>query len=133
MDRRLQKGYSAEERFILACLERNIPISRPVFNVEPYDFVIEVNNKFKSIQIKTFYRGSKSQHTVELRNTNYSRNGRRAVGYHKDVDYLVIPLNESDWFIIPRRCFKDKTSALIVNPNGKYKSYINKWDFEDDD
>ena len=133
MDRRLQKGYSAEERFILACLERNIPISRPVFNVEPYDFIIEINNKFKSVQIKTIYNGSKSQYTVELRNTNYSHNGRRAVGSHKDVDYLVIPLNKSDWFIIPRRCFKDKTSALIVNPNGKYKSYINKWDFEDDD
>lgn len=35
---KLKNGYIAEEKFALECLSRNIPISRPIYNVEPYDF-----------------------------------------------------------------------------------------------
>ena len=52
MNDKLRNGYIAEEKFILECLQRNIPISRPIYNVESYDFVIEVDGKFLSIQVK---------------------------------------------------------------------------------
>ena len=52
MYKKLKDGYLAEELFILECLRRDIPVSRPVFNVEPYDFVCEIHGGFVSVQVK---------------------------------------------------------------------------------
>ena len=43
---KLKNGYLTEELFIIECLQREIAISRPIYNIEPYDFVCEINKCF---------------------------------------------------------------------------------------
>ena len=54
MNSKLKNGYKSEELFILECLKNDIPISRPIYNIEPYDFIVEVDNKFYSVQVKKY-------------------------------------------------------------------------------
>ena len=54
---KLKNGYETEEKFILKCLKHEISISRPIFNIEPYDFIVEKDNKFYSVQVKKYSKG----------------------------------------------------------------------------
>ena len=40
-----QKGDIIEYKFIVFCLEHNIPVSKPVSNNLPYDCIIDLNNR----------------------------------------------------------------------------------------
>ena len=51
-----QTGDITEQKFILKCLTNRIPISRPIGNNLPYDFIIEKDNKLLKIQVKTGYQ-----------------------------------------------------------------------------
>ena len=53
MFEKLKNGYVAEEKFTLECLTRNIPISKRLYNTEPYDFVIEVNENLYRFKLKS--------------------------------------------------------------------------------
>lgn len=87
---KLKNGYMAEERFILECLERNIPISRPIYNTEPYDFIIEVNNKFLSIQVKKSWVNKDGCNMVCIK-SSYPRSGEtRRVSEQENVNYLAV-------------------------------------------
>ena len=44
-----QIGDITEQKFILYCLNNEIPISKPVGNNLPYDFIIEHNQKLLKI------------------------------------------------------------------------------------
>ena len=50
-----QIGDITEQRYILYCMERNIPISKPLNNNLPYDSIIEINGKLLKVQVKTGY------------------------------------------------------------------------------
>lgn len=77
-----QVGDITEQRFILYCMERNIPISKPLNNNLPYDSIIEVNGELLKIQVKTGYENgvecgfmfntrSTSKNYTEITNKNY--------------------------------------------------------------
>lgn len=53
-----QIGDITEQRFILYCMEKNIPISKPLNNNLPYDCIIDLNGKLLKIQVKTGYNSS---------------------------------------------------------------------------
>lgn len=87
---KLKNGYLTEEKFIIECLERDIPISRPIYNTEPYDFIIEVNNRFLSIQVKKSWVDKKRRNIVCLK-SSYPRSSKtNRVGEHENVDYIAI-------------------------------------------
>ena len=70
-----QIGDITEYRFALYCMERNIPISKPMNNNLPYDFIIDLNGQLLKIQVKTGYNGpSKESFIFNTRSTskNYS-------------------------------------------------------------
>ena len=53
-----QVGDITEYRFALYCMERNIPISKPMNNNLPYDFIIDLNGRLLKLQVKTGYNSS---------------------------------------------------------------------------
>ena len=69
MFEKLKNGYIAEEKFALECLSRNIPISRPLFNTEPYDFIIECEKKFISVQVKKSWKDKKGRNVVCIKSS----------------------------------------------------------------
>lgn len=46
-------GMIGEEAIILECLKNNIVVSKPIGDNAPYDLVVDINDKFKKIQVKT--------------------------------------------------------------------------------
>ena len=50
-----QIGDITEYRFALYYMEHNIPISKPMNNNLPYDFIIDLSGKLLKIQVKTGY------------------------------------------------------------------------------
>lgn len=54
----IQVGDITEYRFALYCMERNIPISKPMNNNLPYDFIIDLNGRLLKLQVKTGYNSS---------------------------------------------------------------------------
>lgn len=123
---KLKNGYMTEEKFILECVSRDIPISRPVFNVEPYDFVCETKNGLKSVQVKKSYVDRKGRKCVYVK-SSYPRSEKvNRACQNVRVDYLAVYDDVDDvWYIIPREELKHVKSIFSVSKNGKYSSFIN--------
>lgn len=130
MFEKLKNGYIAEEKFALDCLSRDIPISRPIFNTEPYDFIVEISGAFKSIQVKKAWIDKKGRNVVSLKSSYPGSNIHRTVGEQASVDYLAVLVNYWDWYIIPRSVIENVRSNICVSTKGKYKDYFNNWKFE---
>lgn len=126
----LKNGYVAEEKFILCCMGKDIPISRPIFNTEPYDFIVEVNGMFKSVQVKKSWKDKKGRNVVSLKSSYPRSNKRTTVGERDNVDYLAVLVNYWDWYIIPKNVVRNIKSNICVSTKGKYKDYYNNWEFE---
>lgn len=124
---KLKNGYIAEEKFIYKCLSRNIPISRPVYNIEPYDFVVEVNGKFLSVQVKKSWVDKKGRNVVCVKSSYPRSTKSKVVGEQTNVDYLAVLVGYWEWYIIPRHAIKDIKSNLCVSRNGRYQDYYNNW------
>lgn len=130
MFEKLKNGYVTEEKFAMCCLEKDIPISRPLYNTEPYDFIVEVNGAFRSVQVKKSWKDQKNRNVVCVR-TSYPRSNKRTfVGAHDNVDYLAVLTEDNDWYILPKEMISHVKVNLSVSKKGKYKRYCNNWDFE---
>lgn len=129
MNDKLKNGYITEEKFILECLSRNIPISRPIYNVEPYDFIIEINGEFLSIQVKKSWVDKKGRNIVCIK-SSYPRSSTTKFVNKDSVNYLAVLVNCLDWYIIPCTAFEGKTSNIAVSKKGAYSKYFNNWDFK---
>lgn len=103
-----QIGDITEYKFALYCMERNIPISKPMNNNLPYDFIIDLNGKLLKLQVKTGYNSStKSSFIFNTRSTskNYTEittkdyNGLidGFITYYKDIPnkFYYIPINKA--------------------------------------
>lgn len=77
-----QIGDISEQKFVLYCLNHDVPILKPIGNNLPYDFIIDFNNQLYKIQVKTAYTGktinswifntrSTSKNYTEITNKNY--------------------------------------------------------------
>lgn len=130
MNEKLKNGYIAEEKFALECLSRNISISRPIYNVEPYDFIVETPKGFASVQVKKSWVDKKGRNVVCLKSSYPRSSQKRIVGKERSVDYLAVLIGYWDWYIIPRCAIQDKTSNICVSTKGAYKQYFNNWDFK---
>ena len=94
-------------------MDRNIPISRPIYNVEPYDFIIETNGKFVSVQVKKSWVDKKGRNVVSIK-SSYPRSSKTKFVNKESVDYLAVLVNYWDWYIIPCIAFEGKTSSICV-------------------
>ena len=129
MNSKLKNGYVAEEKFILECLSRNIPIIRPIYNVEPYDFVIQTVNGFRSVQVKKSWIDKKGRNVVSIK-SSYPRSSRTRYVNEDSADYLAVLVDYWDWYIIPCSAFVGKTSNICVSKQGAYSKFLNNWNFE---
>ena len=97
-----QIGDISEQKFILYCLEKNIPISKPIGNNLPYDFIIDFNNQLYKIQVKTAYE-SKTQDSWTFNTRSTSKNYNEVINkdYIGKIDYFAVinPSNNIICFI----------------------------------
>ena len=127
----LKNVYISEELFVHECLKRDIPISKPLFNTEPYDFICEVRGRFISVQVKTAYEGQRGARIACLKNSYPGSSAKHYVSEREIIDFLAIYERIDDlWYIIPREAFQNVKSAIGVSQKGKYGRYINNFNFD---
>lgn len=102
-----QIGDITEYRFAIYCMERNIPISKPMNNNLPYDFIIDIHGKLLKIQVKTGY-DNKSMNSFMFNTKTTSKNFSEIV----EKDYQ----DKIDGFIT---CYKDIPNKFYYIPVGK--------------
>lgn len=85
-----QTGDITEQKFILKCLTNGIPISRPICNNLPYDFIIEKDNKLLKIQVKTGYQLT-DNNVFTFNTQSSSKNYSEVVGhdYVGKIDFFA--------------------------------------------
>ena len=94
-----QIGDISEQKFVLYCLTHNIPISKPIGNNLPYDFIIDFNNKLYRIQVKTAY-ASKTPNSWIFNTRSTSKNYTEIINknYIGKIDYFAV-INPDNQFI----------------------------------
>lgn len=100
-----QIGDISEQKFVLYCLEKDIPICKPIGNNLPYDFIIDYNNKLLKIQVKTAYKSSVQD--VWIFNTRSTSKNYTEVTTHNYTDLI-------DYFAVVN---VDKNEIIFVHVN----------------
>lgn len=121
-------GHIAEHKFELMCLERDIPVFKPVLDAYSIDFVIKKKNRLIKIQVKSTMRKDPHRNTYKISVAK----GHDSRMYDKgDYDYLVVYIFElQQWFIIPQKFITAR--CIRINPNNpknKFLPYKERWDF----
>lgn len=127
---KLLNGYRTEEKFILVCLENNIHISRPIFNIEPYDFIVEKSNMFYTVQVKKSWIDKKRRNIVSLKTSHPRSNKVNVVSQNERVNFIAILTENDEWYIIPRVKIDNIKSGIAVSKKGNYAKYYNNFNFE---
>lgn len=99
-----QIGDITEYEFILFCMKRDIPISKPLNNNLPYDCIIELNGKLLKIQVKTGY-DSPTLNAFQFNTRSTSKNYSEVK--EKTYDNLI------DGFIT---CYKEVPNKFFYIP-----------------
>lgn len=127
---RLVNGYKTEEQFVLDCIDKNIIISRPIFNIEPYDFIIEKDNKLYRVQVRKSWIDKEGRNLACLK-TSYPRSNKINLTTQNDrIDFVAIYTESKDWYIIPRKAIQHLKSNISVSKNGNYGKYYNNFNFD---
>ena len=122
-----QIGDISEQKFVLYCLERDIPISKPIGNNLPYDFIIDLNNKLYRIQVKTAYAG-KTNDTWIFNTRSTSKNYNEVVNknYIGKIDYFAV-INPYNNIVCLVPIEKATLSSMVLyygeNPKSNQNSY----------
>ena len=129
-----QIGDITEYRFALYCMEHNIPISKPMNNNLPYDFIIEIKDKLLKVQVKTGYN-SKSINCFMFNTRSTSKNYNEIImkGYENKIDafityYSAIP---NKFFFIPIEKSSNGTMTMYYGNNPKSnQNWCKDYDFD---
>lgn len=129
-----QVGDITEYKFALYCMEHNIPISKPMNNNLPYDFIIEINNKLLKVQVKTGYNNnSQNTFTFNTRSTSKNYNEITTKDYIGKIDgfityYSVIP---NKFFFIPIEKASNGCMRMYFGETPKYnQNWCKDYDFD---
>lgn len=126
-----QIGDISEQKFILYCLEHDIPISKPIGNNLPYDFIIDFKNKLYKIQVKTAYEGrTDNSWTFNTRSTSKNYTEITNKNYIGKIDFFAIinPQNTNICFV-PIEKAASSSMVLYYGENPKpnqnyYKDFL---------
>ena len=118
-----QKGDIAESVIISEFIKNNISVSIPFGDNDKYDLIVELNNQFKSVQIKNgrFENGkiiADIRHRIGKDRINYST-------YSDKVDFIAIYCDYNDsCYLIDLKTFGNKTHACLRIDSPKNNSCI---------
>ena len=125
----LKNGYIAEEKFVLECMEKDITVSKPISNTEPYDFIVEnKNGKLLKIQVKKAWIDKKGRKIASLKSSYPRSKIRKVASKSERVDYICV-YSDDGWYNIPRKEVEHIASNIADSKTGEYAKYLNKFAF----
>lgn len=114
---------------------------KPVLENGKVDMIIEKNNRYLKIQIKTVQSGQYNK-VIPVRKISHNMGEYKIKRYTKeDIDYFVgVDVESEDVYIIPVNFFSKYSSSISVNTCSKYKNNFTQMELnnenivdEDDD
>lgn len=103
---------------------KQIPVSLPLNDTQPYDLVADFNGKLNKIQVKTtrFSENNGKSYVVQLRNCGGNRTSSvRIISFdNKTCDYLFVYTGANKIYLIPSR---EITSTNSISVGVKYTEY----------
>jgi len=125
-----EQGSYAELTFATLCLKHNIEIASPVVDVHGYDFIINVNEQWLKIQVK-----STSKPDIRYPNKPsykiHVRKGATSMAYKEnDFHFCAVYIIPLDLFYIIPICELNKTTIRINPDSNKCKFYKYKDNFK---
>jgi hypothetical protein len=109
-------GNAAEAAFVYSAIVNGLSVSRPMFDIEKYDFITDSRVSLHRIQVKSVLTGTKA-------NVAYGKNRKdRYTPAHCDF-IAVWVAQQNTWYIIPT----DEVESRTINLNEKYSKYRELW------
>ena len=111
------KGKSAEILFEMLCTQNGWHCCKPIVEFLPYDYVVDLGEGFKKIQVKTVYWDkNRKDYRCDLRKgKSGSKNKTKYIS--GDFDIVAINFNSIDWVLVPWNKIKDYTEINMSNKN----------------
>lgn len=129
-----QIGDITEYKFVVYCLEHNIPISKPVNNNMPYDFIIDINNTLLKVQVKTGYDCvSSSSFVFNTRSTSKNYNECTMKNYVGKIDGFIVWYKEipNKFLYIPVNKAKKSMMRIYYGDNPtSIQNSVDDYDFD---
>ena len=129
-----QIGDITEYRFALYCMEHNIPISKPMNNNLPYDFIIQVKDRLLRVQVKTGYdNNNENGFMFNTRSTSKNYNEVVMKGYEDKIDGFITyyPIISNKFFYIPiEKAAKGSMTMYFGNTPKSNQNWCTDYDFD---
>lgn len=105
---------------------------KPVLENGKVDMIIEKNNRYLKIQIKTVQSGHYNK-VIPVRKISHNMGEYKIKRYTKeDIDYFVgVDVESEDVYIIPIEFFSKYSSSISVNTCSKYKNNFTQMELND--
>lgn len=130
------KGDISEARALFEFQKRNIPVLVPWGDNLRYDLVIEFNNKFYRVQVKTSNEEQNGAIKCYTRSSKNHTTNKKLSTYENDVDYFVFYNQIRDIIaIVPIEDIKDRKSISLRldSPKNNQETnikYFNDYSFD---
>lgn len=121
-----QIGDISEQKFILYCLQHEVPVCRPIGNNLPYDFIIDYQNCLYKIQVKTAYPGQgKNSWIFKTRSTSKNYSEIVEKDYIGKIDFFAVvnPTNDFMCFVPINQAAKGSMSLYYGENPTKQQNY----------
>lgn len=97
-------------------------ISIPLNDTQDYDLIVEKENKFQSVQVKsTGFKSKYGVYQVNLRNFGGTKGTEYKTVINTSVDFLFVVTMEKDLYLIPVKEISNKNSINLSDKYLKYK------------
>ena len=119
----IEKGYLGQLFVEEAFIQHGFNLFKPVLENGKVDLIIEKNNKYLKIQIKTVqeYRRSKC---IPVRKISHNMGEYKIKRYtEEDIDYFIgVDIDTRDLYILPVSFSSQYTSAVAISSCQSYKN-----------
>lgn len=129
-----QTGDITEMKFVVYCMEHNIPICKPLGNNLPYDFIIEVKKQLYRVQVKTGYGDNiKDGFMFNTRSTSKNYNEITTKDYVDKIEGFVVWYEQipEHFFYIPIDKAASGTMKMYYGDDPKSnQNYVGDFDID---
>lgn len=128
----IEKGYLGSLIFEKKLIENEWNVFKPVLENGKVDMIIEKNNRYLKIQIKTIQE-AKYNKTIPVRKVSHNMGEYKIKRYTKeDIDYFVgVDIDTEDVYILPIAFSSQYSSSISINNCSKYKNNFTQMELND--
>jgi hypothetical protein len=99
-------------------------VAIPLTDSQDYDLVVEVNGKFRSVQVRTtYFKNPQGNYVVNLRVLGGNRSGTGKVKFFdpQKVDYLFVVTDSGEKYLFPSKLLEVRSALTLYAKYALYK------------